>query len=66
MKLDQAEMQAVMGLIHKYKPDLYVDIHVTDGIDYQYDVTFGYNGEDGVWSRSPPSPSGWTTPSSPR
>ena len=53
MKLDQAEMQAVMGLIHKYKPDLYVDIHVTDGIDYQYDVTFGYNGEDGVWSRSP-------------
>jgi len=53
MKLDQAEMQAVMGLIHKYKPDLYVDIHVTDGIDYQYDVTYGYNGEDGVWSRSP-------------
>lgn len=53
MKLDQAEMQAVMGLIHRYKPDLYVDIHVTDGIDYQYDVTFGYNGEDGVWSRSP-------------
>ncbi|WP_333611598.1 M14 family metallopeptidase [Brevundimonas bullata] len=53
MKLDQAEMQAVMGLIHKYNPDLYVDIHVTDGIDYQYDVTYGYNGEDGVWSRSP-------------
>ena len=53
MKLDQAEMQAVMGLIHKYQPDLYVDIHVTDGIDYQYDVTYGYNGEDGAWSRSP-------------
>ncbi len=53
MKLDQAEMQAVMGLIHNYQPDLYVDIHVTDGIDYQYDVTYGYNGEDGVWSRSP-------------
>lgn len=53
MKLDQTEMQAVMGLIHKYQPDLYVDIHVTDGIDYQYDVTYGYNGEDGVWSRSP-------------
>ena len=53
MKLDQAEMQAVMGLIHKYQPDLYVDIHVTDGIDYQYDVTYGYNGENGIWSRSP-------------
>ncbi|NBB50740.1 carboxypeptidase [Rhizobium sp. CRIBSB] len=55
MKLDQAEMQAVRSLIVKYRPDLYVDIHVTDGMDYQYDVTFGYNGENGVWSRSPAS-----------
>ena len=53
VKLDQAEMRAVMGLIQRYRPDLYVDIHVTDGIDYQYDVTYGYNGENGVWSRSP-------------
>ena len=53
LKLDQPEMRAVMGLIHRYQPDLYVDVHVTDGIDYQYDVTYGYNGEDGVWSRSP-------------
>ena len=52
LKLDQPEMRAVMGLIHRYRPDLYVDVHVTDGIDYQYDVTYGYNGEDGVWSRS--------------
>lgn len=53
LKLDQPEMRAVMGLIQRYRPDLYVDIHVTDGIDYQYDVTYGYNGEDGTWSRSP-------------
>ncbi|WP_292259752.1 M14 family metallopeptidase [Brevundimonas sp.] len=53
LKMDQAEMRAVRGLILKYRPDLYVDIHVTDGMDYQYDVTFGYNGENGVWSRSP-------------
>ncbi|MDP1630871.1 MAG: M14 family metallopeptidase [Caulobacter sp.] len=53
MKLDQPEMQAARALIVKYGPDLYVDVHVTDGIDYQYDVTYGYNGEDGVWSRSP-------------
>ena len=53
MKLDQAEMRAVRGLILKYRPDLYVDVHVTDGMDYQYDVTYGYNGENGVWSRSP-------------
>lgn len=53
LKLDQGEMRAVRGLILKYRPDLYVDIHVTDGLDYQYDVTYGYNGENGVWSRSP-------------
>jgi len=55
MKLDQPEMRAVRAFANKYRPDLYVDVHVTDGIDYQYDVTFGYNGEDGVWSRSPAS-----------
>ena len=53
LKLDQVEMRAVRGLILKYRPDLYVDIHVTDGMDYQYDVTYGYNGENGIWSRSP-------------
>lgn len=53
LKLDQPEMRAVRGLIVKYRPDLYVDVHVTDGMDYQYDVTYGYNGEDGVYSRSP-------------
>ena len=53
LKLDQAEMRAVMGLMARYRPSLYVDIHVTDGIDYQYDITYGYNGEDGIYSRSP-------------
>ncbi|MFC0632656.1 M14 family metallopeptidase [Brevundimonas balnearis] len=53
MKLDQVEMRAVRGLILRYRPDLYVDVHVTDGMDYQYDFTYGYNGENGVWSRSP-------------
>jgi murein tripeptide amidase MpaA len=53
LKLDQAEMRAVRGLILKYRPDLYVDVHVTDGMDYQYDVTYGFNGEDGAFSRSP-------------
>ena len=53
LKLDQTEMRAVRDLVNRYRPDLYVDVHVTDGIDYQYDVTYGYNGEDGTWSRSP-------------
>jgi len=58
MKLDQPEMRAVMGLIQKYDPALYIDIHVTDGIDYQYDVTYGFNGENGGYTRSP-SGSAW-------
>lgn len=58
LKLDQPEMRAVRGLILKYRPDLYIDIHVTDGMDYQYDVTWGFNGEDGAYSRSPAS-SAW-------
>ncbi|ALL15374.1 M14 family metallopeptidase [Caulobacter henricii] len=53
MKLDQPEMQALKRLQAKYRADLYVDVHVTDGMDYQYDVTYGFNGENGVWSRSP-------------
>lgn len=58
MKLDQAEMRAVRSLIVKYRPDLYVDVHVTDGMDYQYDVTFGFNGENDTFTRSPAS-SAW-------
>lgn len=58
LKLDQPEMRAVRGLILRYRPDLYVDVHVTDGMDYQYDVTYGFNGEDGAFSRSPNS-SAW-------
>jgi hypothetical protein len=53
LKLDQPEMQALRTFINAVKPDLYLDIHVTDGMDYQYDITFGFNGEDGVFSRSP-------------
>ncbi|ACL93780.1 M14 family metallopeptidase [Caulobacter vibrioides] len=53
MKLDQPEMRALKRLQAKYKADLYVDVHVTDGMDYQYDVTYGFNGENGVWNRSP-------------
>jgi len=53
MKLDQPEMRAVRAFSNRYRPDLYLDVHVTDGIDYQYDVTYGYNGENGTWSRSP-------------
>ncbi|WP_394132911.1 M14 family metallopeptidase [Shewanella maritima] len=42
-KADAPEMQHLISAINIWQPDLYIDVHVTDGIDYQYDVTFGYN-----------------------
>ncbi|GIU15054.1 MULTISPECIES: M14 family metallopeptidase [unclassified Shewanella] len=42
-KADTPEMQHMLQAINIWQPDLYIDVHVTDGIDYQYDVTFGYN-----------------------
>ncbi|MBE0359323.1 MULTISPECIES: M14 family metallopeptidase [Pseudoalteromonas] len=42
-KLDTPEVRSVLKVINDYNPNLYIDIHVTDGADYQYDVTYGYN-----------------------
>jgi murein tripeptide amidase MpaA len=53
MKADSPEMQAMLRLINQWSPALYLDIHVTDGIDQQYDITFGYNGDSGAFSWSP-------------
>lgn len=53
VKADAPETRAMLGLIQKYKPSLYIDVHVTDGHDYQYDITFGYNGWDGRYAQSP-------------
>jgi hypothetical protein len=47
MKADSAEMQAMIRALATWQPDLYIDLHVTDGADYQYDVTFGWNGQAG-------------------
>jgi hypothetical protein len=47
-KADTLEMQHMLRAINLWQPDLYIDVHVTDGIDYQYDVTFGYNLPQGV------------------
>lgn len=55
MKADSPEMQALLALLNSWAPALYIDVHVTDGMDYQYDVTFGYNGDAGVFAWSPQS-----------
>jgi murein tripeptide amidase MpaA len=53
VKLDAPEMQALLRLINQWQPSLYLDIHVTDGVDYQYDITYGFNGWNGDFAWSP-------------
>ena len=53
MKADAPEMNALLGLIRKYDPDFYIDLHVTDGMDYRYDVTYWFDGWDGLYADSP-------------
>jgi hypothetical protein len=54
-KLETAGVRAMVATIDRWQPDLYIDVHVTDGADYQYDVTWGMTPEYG-WS---PAISGW-------
>jgi len=49
-KLDTKEIRSVVNVIDEYDPLLYMDIHVTDGADYQYDITFGGLGKQGYSS----------------
>ena len=43
MKADAEEMRAMIRALVTWQPDLYIDLHVTDGADYQYDITYGWN-----------------------
>lgn len=52
-KADTEEINTVLRIIQKYDPDLYLDLHVTDGADYQYDITYGFA------SAGSPSSAGW-------
>lgn len=51
-KLEAPETIAMLRLIRNWQPQLYLDLHVTDGIDYQYDITYGFHGWNGgpAWS----------------
>jgi hypothetical protein len=48
-KLDAPETRALVTVLDRWEPDLHLDLHVTDGSDHQYDVTFGHNAGSG-WS----------------
>ena len=39
MKADAPETRAFLRLWNRWLPDLFIDTHVTDGADYQYDTT---------------------------
>lgn len=43
-KLDTPEIRALVQAIDRWQPDLYLDLHVTDGMDKQHDVTWGFHG----------------------
>ena len=51
-KLDTAEVRAIVAALDQWRPDLYMDIHVSDGSDFQYDITFGWNDSTGYSPRA--------------
>ena len=42
MKADTPETRAWLNLWNEWKPDFFIDCHVTDGADFQYNVTYEY------------------------
>ena len=47
-KADSPEIQSLLRALARWKPNLYVDLHVTNGLDYQYDITWGAPGPQGA------------------
>jgi hypothetical protein len=52
LKADAPETQAMIRLLRRFDPVLYLDLHVTDGIDHRYDVTYAFSGWKGYYARS--------------
>jgi len=53
LKADAPEMQAMIALINRLDPILYLVLHVTDGTDHQYDVAYAFSGWRGLYANSP-------------
>lgn len=43
MKADAPETRAWLKLWNQWKPDLFIDCHVTDGAEFQYNLTYEYS-----------------------
>src|SRR3984893_4270607 len=48
MKADTPETRAWLALWNEWKPDLFIDCHVTDGADYRYNITYQYEHHEGL------------------
>lgn len=48
MKADTAETRAWLALWNLWKPDLFIDCHVTDGADFRYNITYQHEHHAGV------------------
>lgn len=48
MKADTPETRAWLSLWDSWKPDLFIDCHVTDGADYQYNITYQHEHHAGI------------------
>ncbi len=55
LKADAPEMQDWLRLFDAWKPDMVVDIHVTDGIDFQYNLTYSME----MFENAPPKVVAW-------
>jgi Zinc carboxypeptidase len=42
MKADAPETRAFLQLWNRWKPDFFIDCHVTDGADFQYNLTYEF------------------------
>jgi hypothetical protein len=43
IKADAPEMQQWLKVFKSWLPDFFIDVHTTDGADYQYTITYGMN-----------------------
>ena len=48
MKADTPETRAWLALWNRWHPDLFIDCHVTDGADYQYNITYQFEHHEGI------------------
>ncbi|MGQ5245649.1 M14 family metallopeptidase [Xanthomonas arboricola] len=51
LTLEAPETRAMVALLHRLDPALYIDLHVSGGLDHQYDITFTFAGW-GTYARS--------------